>query len=104
MPLSTKQKAYLRSLGQTLRPQLQIGHGGYSEGVRTALEDLLRTRELIKGRILNTSEEEPKELAARLAGEVGAEVAGVVGKTFLLYRPNPQLKERIELPPARAQE
>lgn len=98
MDLTTKQKAYLRSLGQTLRAQLHLGHEGYTPGVRTALEDLFRGRELVKGRLLKSCEEEPRDLAAALAKEAGAALVGVVGQTFLLYRPNPDLKERIELP------
>ena len=98
MDLTTKQKAYLRSLGQSLRAQLHLGHEGYTPGVRTALEDLFRGRELVKGRLLKSCEEEPRDLAAALAQEAGAALVGVVGQTFLLYRPNPDLKERIELP------
>jgi RNA-binding protein len=75
-----------------------VGHGGYTDGNRSALEDLFKRRELVKVRILNTSDELPKELAAMVAEESGALVVGVVGKTFVLYRPNPQLKDRIELP------
>jgi RNA-binding protein len=98
MNLTTKQRAYLRGLGQYLRPQLHVGHEGYNAGIRSNLEDLFKRRELVKVRILNTSEEEPKELAAALAAEANAALVGVVGKTFVLYRPNPELKERIELP------
>jgi RNA-binding protein len=102
MTLTTKQRVYLRGLGQTLRPQLHVGHEGYSDGHRSALEDLFKRRELVKVRILNTADEDPKELAAALAEEARAELVGVVGKTFVLYRPNPDLKERIELPDANA--
>jgi len=98
MTLSTKQKSYLRGLAQTLRPQLHVGHAGYSEGVLSSLRDLFRGRELVKGRVLNTTLEEPGEVAERLAQAAGAAVVGVVGNTFVLYRPNPDLKERIELP------
>jgi len=98
MNLTTKQRAYLRGLGQSLRPQLHVGHEGYNAGIRSSLEDLFKRRELVKVRILNTAEEEPKALAAALAEEANAELVGVVGKTFVLYRPNPEMKERIELP------
>jgi RNA-binding protein len=98
MKLSTRQIAYLRGLGQSLRPQLQLGYSGYTAGHLSALEDLFRGRELVKVRILNTSEEQPKEVAARMAEAANAVMVGVVGKTFVLYRPNPDLKERIELP------
>ena len=98
--LTTRQIAYLRGLGQQLRPQLPLGHAGYTPGHLAALEDLFRRRELVKVRLLNTAAAEPKEVAARMAAEAGAVLVGVVGKTFVLYRPNPELKERIELPEA----
>ena len=98
MTLTTKQRAHLRSLAQTLRPQLHVGHGGYSEGQLSELEDLFRGRELVKVRILQSSDEEPKALAETMATAAHAQVVGVVGKTFVLYRANPDLKERIELP------
>jgi RNA-binding protein len=98
MQLTTKQKAYLRGLAQTLRPQLHIGHGGYTPAVQAALEDLFRGRELVKVRLLRTTEEEPKVVAEQMAVAAGAALVGVTGGTFVVYRPNPELKERIELP------
>jgi RNA-binding protein len=98
MQLTTKQKAFLRGLGQSLRPQLQLGHQGYSEGVLSALEDLFRRRELVKVRVLKTAEDDPRAVAETLAQNANATVVGVVGQNFVLYRPNPELKERIELP------
>jgi len=96
--LTTKQCAYLRGLSQTLRPQLHVGVAGLSEGQFSALRDLFKRRELVKGRVLNNSTEEPGAVALALAQGVDAALVGVVGKTFVLYRPNPDLKERIELP------
>jgi RNA-binding protein len=101
MELTTKQKAHLRGLAQTLRPQLHVGHEGLNPGVRGALEDLFKGRELVKGRVLKTTDEKPYEIAQTLANECRAGLVGVIGKTFVLYRPNPDLKERIELPTAR---
>ena len=98
MALTTKQRSYLRGLGQSLSPQLHLGHQGLTEGVQSNLEDLFKRRELVKVRILNTADETPKEVAAAMAEAAHAELVGVVGKTFVLYRPNPELKERIELP------
>jgi RNA-binding protein len=98
MSLSTRQQSYLRGLGQALQPTLNIGREGHTEGTRQALEALFARHELVKGRVQKTSEGVPREVAAALAAETGAEVVGVVGRTFLLYRPNPDLKERIALP------
>lgn len=100
MALTTRQRAYLRGLAQQLRPQLHIGHEGVTPGTLSALEDLFRGRELVKARVLKTAGREPEEVAAELARAARSELVGVVGHTFVLYRPNPELKERIELPPA----
>lgn len=98
-PLTNRQRSYLRGLGQQLRPQLHVGHEGCTPGVQSALEDLFRGRELVKGRLLNSAEAEPKAAAAALAEAAGAQVVGVVGKTFVLYRANPDLRprDRIDL-------
>jgi RNA-binding protein len=101
LELSTKQQTFLRGLGQALRPQLFIGHAGSTTGTLSALEDLFRNRELIKGRVLNTASEPTRTIAQALAEQAGAALVGVVGHTFVLYRPNPDLKERLELPSSR---
>jgi RNA-binding protein len=100
MTITTKQRSYLRGLGQKLRPQLHIGHGGSTAATQAALEDLFRKRELVKVRVLKTSGAETKELANEMAREAKADMVGAVGQTFVLYRPNPELKERISLPDA----
>ena len=98
MNLTTKQIAYLRSLAMNLSPQLHIGREGYTPGTLSALEDLLKHRELVKARLLVTAPEEPKVVANQVAEAAGAALVGVVGRTFVLYRPNPDVKRRIELP------
>lgn len=97
-PLTNRQRAYLRGLGQALRPQLRLGHAGHTPAVTAALEELLRSRELVKVRVLKTGAEPAREVADALAAAASAALVGVVGQTFVLYRPNPELKERIELP------
>jgi RNA-binding protein len=98
MDLTTRQQTYLRALGQALHPTLNVGREGCTEGTRGALEALFAHHELVKGRVQKTTESVPREVAAALAADTGAAVVGVVGRTFLLYRPNPELKERIHLP------
>ena len=96
--LTNKQQSYLRGLGQPLHPTLNIGREGLTEGTQKALEDLFAHHELVKGRVQKTTESDPGEVAATLAADTGAALVGVVGRTFLLYRPNSELKDRIKLP------
>jgi RNA-binding protein len=104
MALSGKQKHVLRGIGQLLDPLVHVGKEGIREEAIAATEDVFRRRELIKVRVLKTAPEETRAIAAQLAEATHSEVAGRVGFTFLLYRANPQLKHRIELPPAKSDE
>lgn len=98
--LTPRQRAYLSGLAQDLRPQLHLSQAGLTTGVLQALEDLFRGRELVKGRILRSAEGTPRELASGLAAASSAAVVNVVGRTFVLYRPNLTLKQRLSLPGA----
>ncbi len=103
MALTGKQKRVLRSIGQLLDPVVFIGKEGVTEANVAATEDAFRTRELIKVRAMKNVPAETDELAAQVAEETHSDVAGRVGHTFLLYRPNPALKERIALPPPKGE-
>lgn len=96
--LTQAQKKHLRGLGQALAPTLQIGREGLTASNTAALEPLLQRHELVKARVQQTSPAAPAEAAAALAAAAGAVLVGVVGRTFLLYRPNPERKDRIRLP------
>jgi RNA-binding protein len=98
MELKGKSKRYLRSLGQGMNPTLMLGREGFTPGLRAALADELARRELVKVRVQKGAGGETSEWAQTVAAETDATVVGVVGYTFLLYRPNPELKERIQLP------
>ncbi|MFZ3101996.1 MAG: ribosome assembly RNA-binding protein YhbY [Desulfitobacteriaceae bacterium] len=95
--LTGKQKGFLRSLGNELDPILTIGKAGMTENVVAQADQALEARELIKGRVLPNCLEEPKNIATELAEEVGAEVAQVIGRNFLLYRLS-QKRTWISLP------
>ena len=95
--LSGKQKRFLRGLGSTIDPIVQVGKGGIVPGVIQQADEALEARELVKVRVLNNCLEDTKEVAGELAKHCHAALAQVIGRTFLLYRPsskNPQ----IELP------
>jgi RNA-binding protein len=96
--LTQAQKRYLRGLGQALNPTLQIGREGVTAANEAALEPLLKRHELVKGKVQQTAEVTPQEAAAALAKSSGALLVGVVGRTFLLYRPAPERKDPIRLP------
>ena len=95
--LTQAQKKHLRGLGQALNPTLQIGREGVTEANLAALDPLLKRHELVKVKVQQTSETTPQEAAQALAHGSNAAVIGIVGRTFLLYRPNPERKDGIRL-------
>jgi RNA-binding protein len=95
--LSGKQKRFLRAIGSTLDPVVQIGKGGVIDSVVESAEQVLAVREIIKVRVLQNSPEEPKAAIAALARATGAELVQVIGRNGLLYKKNEE-KPKIELP------
>lgn len=95
--LNGKQKRFLRALGSTLDPVVQIGKSGVIESVITSAEQALTAREIIKVRVLQNSPEEPKAAIAALGKATGAEAVQVIGRNGLLYKKNEE-KSKLELP------
>lgn len=96
MALTGKQRRSLRALGHGLQPVVQLGKGGLSEALIGAVDQALTDHELIKVKLLDAFELDRHDAAAQLAAETKSEVAQVLGKTILLYRPDPE-DPRIEL-------
>lgn len=95
--MTSKQRAYLRSLAQSLDPIFQVGKGGIGENMLKQISDTLEARELIKLRVLDNSDYSAREAAEIISEEVGADVVQVIGTKFVLYRESKD-KKRIELP------
>ena len=95
--ITSKQRAYLRSLAFDIPTIMQVGKCGISENLIRTISDALEARELIKLSVLDNSDESPRSAAEALAESVGAEVVSVIGKKFVLYRESVKHK-RIELP------
>jgi RNA-binding protein len=96
MMLTSKQRAYLRSLSNELEPIFQIGKGGISEEMCLQLSNALEARELIKVKVLENSGYTAREAAEEIASYIGADVVSVIGLKFVLYKES-QKHKRIEL-------
>ncbi len=97
--LTSKERAYLRSLASTLDPILMVGKGGVTENVAAEARNALRTRELVKGRVLESALISSREALEALAAAVGAEPVQAIGSKFVLYKENRDLPEekRIQI-------
>lgn len=85
--LTGKQKRYLRALGHKLKPVIQIGKKEIEEALINEANAALEHHELIKVKLLESCMLDKKEASEALAEACSAEVAQILGKTFLLYRP-----------------
>ena len=87
MELTSKQRAQLRSLANSLDTILQIGKDGIGENLIKQADDALEARELIKGRVLdNNIDYDARAAAEELAQATRSEVVQVIGSKFVLYR------------------
>jgi RNA-binding protein len=84
--LSGKQRSFLRALAHPLKPLVQIGHGGLTEAVLTAIDGALHTHELIKVRVTGNEELAAAELTLEIERHTRSQVAQVIGKTLVVYR------------------
>lgn len=100
MSLRGKDRASLRAEAHHLDVIVHIGQGGITPTLLTSVDDVLRTRELIKAQVAKGGDLSAREAAETIAPHLKAEIVQVIGRTFTLYRENPALK-RGELPPWR---
>lgn len=100
MSMTGKARAELRAEAHHLDVQVHVGHAGLTPALLKSLDDVLRTRELVKVQVAKGGELSAKEAATDAASALNAEVIQVIGRTCTLYRENPELK-RGELPPWR---
>ena len=95
--LTSKQKQFLKGLAHPLSPVVRVGQRGVSDAVVPETKKSLAAHELIKVRIDADDSAARKELAAALAGAADAHIAGMIGKTLILYRERDEEPE-IKLP------
>ncbi|MBE0582566.1 MAG: YhbY family RNA-binding protein [Desulfofustis sp.] len=88
--LSNAQKKELRRLGHELTPLVTIGKEGLTDNVIEAIEAVLTSFELIKVKLLNTAPLDKQTAAVLIPSRTDSSLVQLIGKTLLLYRPNPK--------------
>ena len=96
--MTSKQRAYLRSLAMTMDPIFQIGKNSMTPELTNAIAEALEARELIKVSVLKNCADDPKELAQMLAERTRSQVVQVIGKKIVLYKEGKDKNKKIELP------
>jgi RNA-binding protein len=90
MAITSRQRAKLRSLAQSLESIAQFGKNEITPEQVEMIDQMLEKRELIKCTVLETSPYTAREACGLLAEKTGAEPVQAIGRRFVLYRRNPE--------------
>ena len=96
--MTTKQRAYLKSLAMTMDPIFQIGKNSMTPELTKAVAEALQARELIKISVLKNCADNPRELADMMAERTKSQVVQVIGKKIVLYKEGKDKNKKIQLP------
>ena len=96
--MTSKQRAYLKSLAMVMDPIFQIGKASITPELTGAINEALEARELIKINVLQNCLDDPKELANTLAERTHSQIVQVIGKKIVLYKEGKEDKMKIVLP------
>ena len=96
--MTSKQRAYLKSLAMKQEPIFQIGKASLTPEVTQAVAEALAARELVKISVLQNCMDDPREIADALAERTRSQVVQVIGKKIILYKRGKKDKRKIELP------
>ncbi|MBP2622797.1 MULTISPECIES: ribosome assembly RNA-binding protein YhbY [Streptococcus] len=94
MTLTSKQRAYLNGLAQTMKPIIQIGKNGLNDQIKTSVRQALDARELIKINLLQNTDENVHEVAEILEEEIGAETVRKIGRVLILFKQSSKKENR----------
>jgi RNA-binding protein len=87
MTLTSKQRAYLKSLAADLDPVFQIGKGSVTPEIIDAISEAFNTHELIKITVLKNCLDDVKEVAITVSERSRSDLVQVIGRRFVLYKP-----------------
>lgn len=99
MKLTSKQRAYLRSLAQTIEPTFRVGKEGVTPALTAAIEETFHTHELVKISVLKTVDDDLRSIGETIAGRTRATLVEVIGRRIVFYKQDPD-DPKIILPKA----
>ncbi len=86
--MTSKQRAYLRSMANTMDTILYVGVSGVTDATVHEASLALEARELIKGCVNQGAPVTAKEALSDLCERLGAEPVQCIGRRFVMYRPS----------------
>ena len=95
--MTSKQRAYLKSLANTINPIFQVGKSSLTPEFIKGIEESFNTKELIKIAVLKSCMDDPNEIAQTIGERTNSQVVQVIGKKIILYKPDKK-NPKIVLP------
>mgnify|MGYP002518546156 CR=1 FL=1 len=95
--MTSKQRAYLKSLASTLDPVFQVGKSSLTPEITEAVSECFNRNELIKIAVLKNCMDDPRAIAEVLGERTHSQVVQVIGKKIVLYKPDRE-NPKIQLP------
>ncbi|MEG0614482.1 MAG: YhbY family RNA-binding protein [Oscillospiraceae bacterium] len=86
--ITTKQRAQLRGIANTIDTIFQIGKGGITEVFTNEISTALKAREIVKIKVLENCEISAREAAQQIAEKTDADIVQVIGGKLVLYKKN----------------
>ena len=93
--LTSKEKRRLRQVAHHLQPTVTVAEKGLTEGLLDETRRALSDHEIIKVKVNVADRDARRELGEMLATQSGSEIVQVIGKVWVLYRPNPAADPRL---------
>ena len=84
--MTSKQRAFLRSLASNIEPIFQVGKDNLGENLVKGSNDALEKRELIKISVLKSCELSAEEVLEKLCAELNAAPVCAIGNKAVMYR------------------
>lgn len=97
--MTSKQRAYLKSLASNLNPVFQVGKSSLTPELTEAIGEAFNANELIKIAVLKNCADDPREIGEMVSERTHSQLVQVIGKKIVLYKPDKD-KPKIQLPKA----
>ena len=94
--LTSKERSEFRAQANGMEVTLMVGKGGVSEQVIAEAEILLESKELVKGKVLETALMSAREVSDAICEATGADGVSTVGATFVIWRKSKKLEQQAK--------
>ena len=85
MKLNTKQRKQLKALSHHIKPKINIGKDGLTEGVILSIKDYIEKKELIKIKF-SQNKENKEDLSLLICEKINCNQVSIVGNSLIIYK------------------